>query len=308
MSTHPHPKISRAPSFPLIWVVPIVAVLIGAYMGFEELHSRGPTITIEFADGSGVEAGRTILEYKGVNAGTVRSVDLTPDLKTVIVKIRLKKEAQDLAVQGSKFWILHPEIGLGGIHGLDTLVTGVRLNVRPGTGPAAKEFRGLDQTPPPEAATGRTFMLVSDKLGSLATGSPVLYRQLKVGEVEASRLSDDSRSVIIRIHIDPIYSDLVRKDTKFWNAGGLSFKVGLLGASLKESSLESLISGGVAFATPTDEHGQVAPPAEEGTVFNLAPDADKDWLRWSPSIPIEAQEVAPASSPEKALLPSILKH
>ena len=151
-------------------------------------------------------------------------------------------------------------------------------------------------------------MLVSDKLGSLATGSPVLYRQLKVGEVEASRLSDDSRSVIIRIHIDPIYSDLVRKDTKFWNAGGLSFKVGLLGASLKESSLESLISGGVAFATPTDEHGQVAPPAEEGTVFNLAPDADKDWLRWSPSIPIEAQEVAPASSPEKALLPSILKH
>ncbi len=305
MSSVPSPKISRAPAFPLIWVVPIIAVLIGLALAFQEIHSRGPEITITFADGSGVEAGRTILEYKGVAAGTVTSVDLDKDLNTVVVKLVLKKEAAPLASAGSQFWILHPQIGLSGIKGLDTLVTGVRLNVRPGTGPLTKEFRGLDQVPPPEVKEGRTFILRAEKLGSLATGSPVLYRELKVGQVEATRLSDDSTHVLIRIHIDTAYGDLVRTTTKFWNAGGLSFKIGLLGAQLKESSLESLISGGVSFASPDVE--PLAPPAPEDSEFLLADGAKEEWVKWNPKIPIEARESMPNPA-DKTLTSSLLKH
>jgi len=255
MSSTPTPKVSRAPAFPLIWVVPILAVAVGLWMGLRELHDRGPEIVIEFADGSGLEAGKSMLEYKGVSAG---------------------------------------------------LVSGVRLTVRPGNGPPAKWFRGLDKTPPPEISDqGRTFIVKSDQLGSVASGSPVMYRQLKVGQVEATKLSDDATSVLIRIHLEQPYGDLVRTNTRFWNAGGLSFSISLIGAQVKDSSLESLLSGGVAFATPDD--GPIAPAAAEGTQFDLAPAAEKAWLKWAPKIPIKAQESSPQSSSKASLLPNLLK-
>jgi paraquat-inducible protein B len=222
------------------------------------------------------------------------------------VTIALKKIAKPLANAGTEYWIVHPEIGASGVHGLDTLVSGVRLTARPGTGPQTKTFLGLDQTPAPAISDeGRTFLLKADQLGSLSTGSPVMYRQLKVGQVEASRLSDDSTSVLIRIHLEQPYVDLVRTTTKFWNAGGFSFKLSLLGAEVKDSSLESLISGGVAFATPDKE--PLGPPAEPNARFDLAQEAEKDWLKWNPKIPIKAQESSPQKPNGGALLRKVIK-
>jgi len=259
-------------------------------MGFHELYNRGPEITIDFADGSGVEAGKTLLEFKGVSAGTVSAVELKPGLGGVRIRLRLKRAAASLADAGARFWIVHPEIGFSGVRGLDTLVTGVRLNVLPGNGPPAERFTGLEIPPAPDVIDqGRAFELRSDRLGSLTTGAPVFYREFKVGKVEASRLSDDSTAVLIRIHIDSPYPDLVRANTRFWNTGGFSFKVSLFGgAELKDTSLESLVTGGVAFATPDD--GPLAPAASADAQFSLAAEPDKDWLKWSPRIPIKSAE------------------
>ena len=209
-------------------------------MCIRELRDRGTQITIDFADGSGVEAGRTVLEYKGVSAGTVEGVELRPGLVGVSVRLRLKRSAASLASEGAHFWIVHPEISFSGVKGLDTLVTGVRINVLPGKGPPTKHFTGLDKAPAPDVTDqGRTFILQSDRLGSLTSGAPVFYREFKVGSVEASRLSVDSTSVLVRIHVDAPYGDLVRTSTKFWNTGGFSFKVSLFGgAQLKDTSLE----------------------------------------------------------------------
>ena len=295
MNTPPAPKVSNATAFPLIWVVPLIALAIGGWMGFRELHNRGPEITIDFADGSGVEAGKTVLDYKGVSAGTVETVELKPGLGGVSIRLRLTKSAAALANAGSQFWIVRPEIGFSGVSGLDTLVSGAHLNVLPGKGPPATHFIGLDKTPAPNVIDqGRTFILQSDRLGSLTTGAPVFYREFKVGEVEASRLSDDSTSVLIRIHIEAPYVDLVRTTSKFWNTGGFSFKVSLFGgAVLKDTSLESLITGGVAFATPDVD--PLAPAAPNDTRFVLAAEPDKDWLKWSPKIPLKSP--APVAQP-----------
>jgi len=306
MTTKPHPQVIHPSTFPLIWLLPILALAVCVWLGIREIAGRGPEVTVEFADGTGLEAGKTMLEYNGVEAGAVKSVDLKTDLKGVLVKIALKKIARPLANAGTLYWIVHPEIGAGGVHGLDTLVSGVRLTARPGTGPETKMFRGLDQTPPPETSDkGRTFILKSDQLGSLSSGSPVMYRQLKVGEVEASRLSDDSTAVLIRIHIAEPYVDLVRTTTKFWNAGGFTFKLSLLGAEVKDSSLESLISGGVGFATPDKE--PLGPPAENGAQFDLSAEAQKDWLKWEPKIPIESHETAPQNPNKGSLLQKVIK-
>jgi paraquat-inducible protein B len=182
----------------------------------------------------------------------------------------------------------------------------VRLNVQPGKGPQASQFVGLDKTPAPDVTDeGRAFILQSDRLGSLTTGAPVFYRELKVGAVEASRLSDDSTSVLIRIHIEAPYVNLVRSSTKFWNTGGFSFKVSLFGASLKDTSLESLVTGGVAFATPDAE--PLAPPAEADTQFPLAAEADKEWMKWAPKIPIKSPDSVVEKPTNSGLLPSLIK-
>jgi paraquat-inducible protein B len=295
--------VSRASSFPLIWVVPLIAIAIGGWMGFSELHNRGPAITIDFADGSGVEARRTVLEYKGVTAGIVESVELKPGLSGVSIRVRLKRSAASLASEGAQFWIVHPEIGFSGVHGLDTLVSGVRLNVLPGKGSLVEHFTGLDKTPAPNVTDeGRTFILQSDRLGSLTTGAPVFFREFKVGAVESSRLSDDSTMVLIRIHLEAPYVDLVRTNSQFWNTGGFSFKASLFGgAELKNTSLESLITGGVAFATPDD--GPLAPAAPEETKFTLAAEADKTWLKWAPKIPIKSPEAVMSSRAKDRILP-----
>lgn len=302
MSTPPAPVVSRAHSLPLIWVVPAIAVAVGGWMGFRELVGRGPEITVDFADGSGVEAGKTILEYKGVSAGTVESVELKPGLGGVTIGLRLKRSAAALANTGGRFWIVHPEIGFSGVRGLDTLVSGVRLNVIPGTGAPAKHFTGLDKTPAPDVTDqGRSFILQCDRLGSLTSGAPVFYREFKVGAVEASRLSGDSTQVLIRVHIDAPYADLVRTSTRFWNTGGFSFKVSLFGgAELKDTSLESLVTGGVAFATPDVQ--PLAPAAAAGAVFPLASEPDKAWLTWAPKIPIKSPEASLDAPPKGGFL------
>ena len=287
MTTPPTPKVSRSLKFPFIWVVPLIALAIGAWMAVRELNNRGPEITIDFADGAGVDADKTVLMYKGVVAGLVDRVWLKPGMDGVGVRVRLRKSAAALARQGSLFWIVHPEIGLSGVRGLDTLVSGVKLNVRPGKGPVANHFVGLNKTPPPEPPEdGRSFILRADRLGSMSAGAPVFYREFKVGEVETSRLAPDGTAVLVRIHLEAPYVDLVRTNTKFWNAGGFSFNLSLFkGAQLKNTSLESLLTGGVAFATPDD--GELAPPAPEDAEFGVATEPDKDWLKWAPRISIE---------------------
>jgi paraquat-inducible protein B len=306
MNSVASPKVTRERKFPLIWIVPLIAVAIGVWMAVSELRRRGPMIEIDFADGSGVEAGRTTLEYKGVAAGTVQKVELKKGLDGVTVHLRLRRNAEALAATDSKFWIVHPEIGFGGVHGLETLVTGVHLNVEPGKGPSARQFTGLDKPPAPDVTDeGRAFILQADKLGSLTTGAPVFYRELKVGAVEASRLSDDSTSVLVRIHLEAPYVNLVRTNTRFWNTGGFSFKVSLFGAQLKDTSLESLVTGGVAFATP--DTGPLAPAADAGTQFVLAAEAEKEWGKWAPKIPVKSPESVVEKSTSPSLLPSLIK-
>lgn len=298
MTTPPAPVVVRhRRSLPLIWVVPLVALIVGGWLIARNSRARGPEITIRFQNGAGIEAGRTILEHKGVAVGSVESVQLDAKLDSVLVKVRLAKNAANLARADSEFWLVRPEIGFSGIKGLDTLFTGARLKVRPGTGgEPATEFVALRRAPLLESSgRGRSFVLRADRLGALTSGAPVFFREIKVGFVEAHRLTPEADGVLVRIRIRTPYDRLIRTDTRFWNSGGVSVKVGLLGAEIRSNSLESLITGGVAFATPETPEGA---PASEGTEFLLAEEVDKEWLKWKPKIPIEDSTEEWETTPE----------
>ena len=287
MTKPPAPTIIRTRrTLPLIWVVPLVAAVIGGWLLSRNSGEHGPEITLRFQNGSGIEAGKTMLEYKGVAVGSVLGVSLDEKLATVLVRVQLAKNAAPLAREGSQFWLVRPEIGFAGIKGLDTLFTGARIKVRPGAGgKPAKEFTALAHAPLLESSDqGRSFILHADKLGALTPGAAVYFREVKVGFVETNRLTPNADGVLVRIRIRAPYDQLVRPETRFWNSGGVNVKIGLLGAEIRSNSLESLITGGVTFATPEAANSS---PAVDGAEFSLADEGDKEWLKWKPKIPIE---------------------
>ena len=291
----PAPQLSRFPRVPLIWVVPILALGVAAWMLLREWRNHGQEITIEFADAAGLDPGQTKLEYKGVVIGQVKGVELARDLGMVTVHVQLERQAEAIARAGAEFWIVQPEISFGGISGLETLLSGARLGVRPGSGAPAKHFKGLENPPATERREeGRAFILQGERLGGLQVHAPVFYRDIKVGEIEAARLTADATGVLIRIRVQSPYVQLVRTNTRFWNAGSSPLQISLFGGGAQKKSLQSAITGAIEFATP-DEAGEVAPDA---TSFELHREGDKDWLKWRPAIPIDAPDTTAEHAPQ----------
>lgn len=279
-STPPIPVIRKPRRWSLVWVVPLVTLLLSGWLVWRELRKSGPTIDISFADGTGIEPERTRVVHKGVTVGIVKEVMLHPSLEKVIARVELDRAAKQLARSGTKFWIVRPEVSLRGITGLGTILSGPTIGVLPGGGTEQKVFEGLVDEPRDPQLPARTFVLRAADVRSLRENSPVYFRGLEAGYIESFRLSDDASTVLVQIRVLEPYVRLVRSRTRFWNASGFDVKLGLSGAKIETESLQSIVAGGVAFATPPDP----GPAALEGTEFDLAINVDPEWLTWRPAI------------------------
>jgi paraquat-inducible protein B len=265
----PSVVLHRKRGLPIVWIIPIVAAAVGGWIWWSALQEVGPSITLTFETATGLEAGKTKIRFKDVELGLVESVQLDEDLSGVTVTCQLAPLAAPLLRDSTRFWVVRPRIGAGGISGLDTLVSGAHIALDPGsTGTPALSFTGLELPPVSlEDAPGLKLVLVADSLGSLSIGSPVYYRDFLVGHVERHHLADDDRSVEIEVYIEAEHRRLVTATTRFWNTSGISLDLTADGFSLQAESLESLLSGGVAFETP-EADGDGA-PAENGGRYQL---------------------------------------
>ncbi len=251
-----------------------------------DMHDATP-INISFSDGSGIEPGQTKIRHDGVTVGLVTALEFTPTFDGVRVSALLTSAGKPLAVAGSSFWIARPEIGLGGVHGLDLLINGVYIDSMPGDGAHESDFVGLEARPAGDPrGPGLNVVLLADAAGSIRPGVPVYYREIVVGEILGVSLSDDASNVAVRAHIKPGFEPLVRQHSQFWNASGIEIHGGLVGIQIKSESLESILAGGVAFATPdTREMGEAA---RDGDTFTLHAEPQDRWLKWKPSIQLTA--------------------
>jgi len=284
----PRAKIERRRrGFPVVWIVPVVAAIVAGYLVYAHLQESGPTITIKFKDGHGIKAGQTEIRYRGVPIGEVTAIDLSEDEKYVLAKARLRRSASAIAKEGAEFWIVRPEVGFGTISGLSTVITGPYIQVLPGTGKPRTEFVGLEGAPPAERK-GLRIILAANRLESVRPGSPVHYRGVEVGSVTSTELSRDATAAHIHLLISQRYARLVRVNSKFWSVSGVDVHVGLLrGLEISLESLRSLITGGIAFATPEDPSSR---PATNGMIFTLYDKPQKEWLEWAPRISIPAAD------------------
>jgi paraquat-inducible protein B len=296
----PRAKIKKQSWFSLIWIVPLIAAIVASWLVYKNVRQAGPVVTIQFDDGSGLRANQTVVKYRGVRVGDVRSVQLADDAQRVVVEARLDRAAANLAREGSLFWVVRPEVGVGGLRGLETIVSGPYIQGQPGNGKAQKQFVGAEEPPlVQQSKGGLEIILTTPHLGTLTGGSPVYYRGIEVGAVRYFMLSEDSTSVKVHVLIETNYAPLVRVDSKFWNAGGVNVDLKLFGINISAESFKSLVIGGIAFATPEPP----APAAKPGSIFPLHEKEDDKWLKWSPSIEITNANV---KTPEKGSPSSLL--
>ncbi|MGK2913008.1 MAG: intermembrane transport protein PqiB [Porticoccaceae bacterium] len=237
-----------------IWLIPLVAALIGAWLLYKTLAEIGPEIVIRFNTAEGIEAGKTRIKYREVNVGLVTDVRFADDLSHVLVTAQLAPEARNHMKDATRFWVVRPRLGAGEISGLGTLVSGAYIAMDPSTqGQDTLAFTGLERPPALTSdKRGATYRLRADGLGSLNIGAPVYFRQIKVGEVIDYQLADDHAYVDISIFIASPHDSYVRQSTRFWDAGGVGLKMDASGFAVELGSVASLLSGGIAFESPND--------------------------------------------------------
>jgi paraquat-inducible protein B len=258
-------------SFSLVWLVPMIALLIGGWLVVKGILDQGPTITITFKSAEGLEAGKTKLRYKDVEIGQIKSVTLSPDLKQVIATAELVKDFKKHLLEDTTFWVVKARISGGSVSGLGTLLSGTYIGVDVGKATKAQHtFVGLEVPPVIRIDTpGREFSLHSDDLGSLDVGSPLFFRRLQVGQVVSYELDKDGKGVDFKIFVNSPYDKYVSDNTRFWNASGVDVTLDASGFKVSTQSVVSILLGGIAFATSA---GQELAPAAANSQFNLFAD------------------------------------
>jgi paraquat-inducible protein B len=265
------PELSQWAAVPWVWAVPLVALLIAGWLGYRALIDRGPVITISFETADGIEAGRTAIRYKNVELGLVKKVGLSADRTRAVVTATMTREAEPLLRADSKFWVVRPRIGLGGISGLTTVLSGVYLGMLPGKGePAARSFAGLETPPPKEGLVdGQAYNLIADRLLEVSDQSPVYFHGVQVGEVTSHELSDRDGRVALHIFIYAPHPQLIHPGSRFWVASGLEVSIGSEGVKIATMPLLSILAGGIVFDTPDRTLDSSSPP---GSTFKLYSD------------------------------------
>lgn len=276
MTDLPLAKTRPASNWSAIWVLPLIALLIGGWLAWRAYSDAGIQIELIFASGEGIQAGKTELMYKGMAVGKVTDISLDTSEKNrgVVAKLEVNQELEQYLRSGTRFWLVKPNVSLAGISGLETLVSGNYITFSPGTGDTTRSFTALAQEPPmSDDVPGLHITLKAERLGSLNRDSPVFYRQIQVGQVKSYTLGEDQSTVEVKVFIEPKYAHLVRKHTRFWNASGISVDADLSGFKLRSESLASIVAGGIAFATP--EHRKDSPPTDPALPFRLYEDYDE---------------------------------
>jgi paraquat-inducible protein B len=253
----------------LVWVIPIVAALVGAWVAVTRIESEGPKITIVFGSADGLEAGKTKIEYKGVEVGTATSIQLSPDHQRVLATVQMAPKTEDFLVEDTQFWVVRPRISGANVTGLGTLISGAYIGIEIGNSKREKRDFVALETPPivTGGAPGRFFVLKTPDLGSLDIGTPVFFRRLQVGEIASYVLDSDGRRFTVKIFVKTPYDQYVSPNTRFWQASGVHLQLSAGGLSVQTQSLLSILIGGIAFETPAN--GPVLPAADANSEFPL---------------------------------------
>ena len=247
------------------WLLPFIALCIGAILFFQIIQEQGVSVRITFANGEGLVADKTQIRYQGLQIGVVKKVNFTDNLQKVDVVANIYPEAKSILRENTKFWLVKPSASLAGISGLDALVSGNYITLQPGDGDAKHEFIAETEGPIAQLNPGDLLIhLVADDLGSISIGASIYYKKMPVGKVYDYHFTEDGKKVEIDIVIDKPYAKFVKKDSHFWNISGINANIGVSGLNVNVDSLNAVVQGAAAFDSPND-----SPIAEMNETYTL---------------------------------------
>nr|WP_315248423.1 MlaD family protein [uncultured Duganella sp.] len=256
----------------LVWLIPLLAAVIGLTLVARTILDQGPTVTVSFRSADGLEPGKTKVKYKDVDIGLVKSISLARDLSKVLVTIDMSKEAKRFTAEDTRFWVVRPRIGASGVTGLNTLLSGSYIGVDAGKSEeTTHDFTGLEK--PPQVTRdekGTSYMLHGESLGSIDVGAPIFYRRIQVGQVTGFDLEEKGRGVKMSVFIAAPYDQYVGKNTRWWHASGVDVRLDSSGFKVNTQSLAAVLVGGISFESVSGQKPAAVAPG--GTQFALAAD------------------------------------
>ena len=265
------PKVSKQTGPSIVWLIPLITLLVGGWLIIKTVSEQGPEITISFKTAEGIVAGKTKIKYKNVDIGIVEYIQFAEDFSHVIITASFNQETESFFRRNTRFWVVKPQLSVRGASDLDTLISGAYIEIDPGKGAEQFHFVGLEKQPVVTAdEAGKKVVLITEKLRSIDTGSPIYYKGLLAGEVLGYELGNDRQSIYIHAFIREPYDSLIKGNTRFWNVSGMDISLGADGLNVRTESLQSLVLGGIAFETP-DTLEQVSSDVEN-LIFTLYDD------------------------------------
>ncbi|MES1926366.1 intermembrane transport protein PqiB [Salinisphaera sp. T31B1] len=237
-----------------VWLIPLGAALIGAWLIYQNVISKGPQITLSVDTAEGMEAGSTLVKVRSVEVGHVTDVHLADDYQGAVVTVQMDPDTGPLLVDDSRFWIVKPRVGRQGISGLGTILSGAYIQLQPGSSDTEKRrFTVRDSAPAISTdEPGLSLQLTSNNDNSLAVGDPIIYQGQTVGQIESADFNVDAKRMDYHIFIREPFSTLVTHTTQFWLRSGVDFHLGSDGVDVQLGSIQSVLAGGVTFGTPDD--------------------------------------------------------
>ncbi len=270
----------RAQRWNIVWVVPIVAILVGGWLLYQNFFTHGPTATIRFETAEEIYAGKTEVRCRSVKVGIVRKILLSDSLDSVSVIVEMDDNSEQLLSEGSRFWVVKPRLSAAEISGLGTLIQGSYIELDPGPKGSKRvdQFEGLEKPPATNSSVpGLRIKLAAKEAGMLQIGAPIYHRGFEVGRIEDRQLAEDGEEVIYDAFIARDYYHLITNNTHFWNSSGIEIDAGTRGIMLRTPSIDAILSGGVSFGLV--EGMKPGKECQDGEKFELF--ADKESARYS---------------------------
>lgn len=255
-----------------IWIICFCVITGATIMTYHWYENRGEKIVVSFQDASGLVPTQTKLYYRGVSAGTVTAIDLDTKNDRALVRIRLTKEAGKMIGKDSVFWIVEPEIDFTGLRNLNTIASGIYIEVLPVKGDFSDTFTGMDQAPPDsKISNGLNIVLDSANAEGLDVKAPVLYKGVKVGEITKVDISADGANAVFNVSIYAPYAGFVKTSSVFWITDAVNADINLFGQSKVDlEPLKAMLSGSISFISPLQK-GEAAKAGQEFTLYSTMP-------------------------------------
>ncbi|MDB1123915.1 MlaD family protein [Vibrio algarum] len=269
------PNVKRDFGISPLWILPIVTLALASWLVINAINDAGQRIQIYFSDAQGLIAGRTTIQYQGLEVGMVRDISLSSKLDNIYVDADIYPQATKLLGENTRFWLVKPTASISGISGLDALVSGNYIAIQPGEElnkdddqEFPKKYTALNERPADfQAAQGLNITLRSQDLGSISIGSQIVYKKIPIGEVYSYKLDDEAKNVLIKAYIKNEFANLVTNKSRFWNVSGAGAQIGFHGVDVQFESLSALLTGAIAVDSP--DGGE---PVNEKSQFKLYPD------------------------------------